>query len=66
MKSKPANLDAPRAKLPAASSGPELSWREFFVRLGDGTLHAETAKQARRDTTDQHREIRARQTPPAA
>lgn len=32
-----------------------LSWREFFVRLGDGTLHDYATAQARRDVPDQDR-----------
>jgi hypothetical protein len=63
---KPANLDAPREKSPDASAGVGLSWREFFVRLGNGTLHAHAADQACRDTADQHRKIRARQSAPAS
>lgn len=61
---KPANLNAAREKSLDASAGAGLSWREFFVRLGNGTLHDGAEKQTCHDTADHHREIRARQTAP--
>lgn len=37
-----------------------LSWREFFVRLGDGTLHDDAAARTCRDELDQDRPSRKR------
>jgi len=39
-----------------------LSWREFFVRLGEGTLHDDAATQTRREAPDENRPSRKRPT----
>ena len=64
--SEPVNLDAPRDTSPADPAGTGLSWREFFVRLGNGTLHEEVAEPTCRDTAVRNRKTRARQTAPVA
>jgi len=52
---KPVSPTRAKRKDPNAPVAPDLSWREFFVRLGDGTLHDEAARQACRAAPDRER-----------
>lgn len=54
-------VDPTRAQRKAADRpAAGLSWREFFVRLGDGTLYDHAAARTRRDPPDQNRPSRKR------
>lgn len=49
-----------KRKVTAKPAAAGLSWREFFVRLGEGTLHDDAAPQTRRDAPDENRPTRKR------
>ena len=51
---KPVKRNPPGAKVSDTPAGAGLSWREFFERLGDGTLHDHVAAQERRTDPDQY------------
>lgn len=45
---------------PTGTAGASLPWREFFVRLGDGTLQDATAPSRDRDAAPRNRPAKDR------
>ncbi len=57
---KPDPHDPTGGKARSAAAGADLSWRQFFQRLGDGTLHDDAAGRVRRANPELHHETRER------